>query len=418
MSQPKRLTEVSELRNFASYCFEGQQQSYEELHRRLCEFHIDIDLSRFQTLDPFSDTYIKEQLEFYEELTGKRYGLANEATDVNVEESRYRPYPYGTGSKKAVGAHLAAIGKLIEHMPVDPPAKVLDMGPGWGNTTIALAQTGYQVTALDIERRFIDLINLRAQDAHVDVTAQVGAFDQAHMFGEKFDCALFFESFHHTPYHNELLANLINNCLTLDGRLHFVGEPITDHNPVPWGLRLDPMSVYSICQFGWFELGFSTDYFYEVLRRQGYECDRIQFTELTDANMFTARKQQPRSTYEPGEHFQSRQNEAHWNKPEQEVDFRFTKGFAELRVNPPVGTTRAQLKVSNFSPLDKQVVIKTDIETRDIMLEANGSQDVVIDLTETCETLSIDTDSWSPKELGLSADERELGVAVHRIELS
>ncbi len=417
MSGPRQITDLSEVREFTAYCHEGAE-SYEELHSRLSEFEIAIDLSQFQNLDPFSQTYADRQLEFYERLTGEPYSLENEANEVQVEISRYDPFPFGTKSKAAVGQHMAAVGKLIQEMPVDPPAKVLDMGPGWGNTTIALAQTGYDVTALDIESRFIDLIDLRAQDARVAVNTRVGSFDDAHTLGQRFDCVLFYESFHHSLTHYDLLADLIHNVLTEDGYLYFVAESFDDNYPIPWGLRMDPMSLYSICQFGWFELGFSTDYFHEALHRLGFVYDRNKYSELIDADQFIAYRGQPRSIYEPNEHFKSRDNAAFWQRSEPNSDFRFTKGSAELRLHPPTGTSKANFRISNLSPLDKQVIIKTDIATKGIDLKVGDSQEVVIELTERCETLSIETEPWNPKRLGISADDRELGVAVHRVQLS
>ena len=40
--------------------------------------------------------------------------------------------------------------------------------------------------------------------------------------------------------------------------------------PYPWGLRLDGESIRSISEFGWMELGFSEDYFGELLMRHGF----------------------------------------------------------------------------------------------------------------------------------------------------
>jgi cyclopropane fatty-acyl-phospholipid synthase-like methyltransferase len=41
-------------------------------------------------------------------------------------------------------------------------ASILEFGAGWGNTSIELAKVGYNVTAVDIEANFVELINLRA----------------------------------------------------------------------------------------------------------------------------------------------------------------------------------------------------------------------------------------------------------------
>jgi cyclopropane fatty-acyl-phospholipid synthase-like methyltransferase len=77
-----------------------------------------------------------------------------------------RPFPY-TASCQVAGTHLGAIAFLLRTMQLQPGARVLDVGAGWGNTTLALAQLGFDVAALDIEPRFCELIRERARRAGV-----------------------------------------------------------------------------------------------------------------------------------------------------------------------------------------------------------------------------------------------------------
>lgn len=111
--------------------------------------------------DPFSSEYRAKQFALYERLAGRKYSPNNEKTLFDVEEYAVRPFPYCHGSSETVGNQLMAIGFLIKTMGLPKGARILEFGPGWGNTTIALAKMGYRVMAVDIERNFVDLISAR-----------------------------------------------------------------------------------------------------------------------------------------------------------------------------------------------------------------------------------------------------------------
>jgi hypothetical protein len=54
------------------------------------------------------------------------------------------------------------------------------------------------------------------------------------------------------------------------GKLLLAGEPINDiwkH----WGLRTDPLSVYCIRKFGWFESGWSARFLTACVERCGFK---------------------------------------------------------------------------------------------------------------------------------------------------
>jgi 2-polyprenyl-3-methyl-5-hydroxy-6-metoxy-1,4-benzoquinol methylase len=111
--------------------------------------------------DPSSPDYAAAQLALYEGISGRVYRTANEETVFDVDAALRRPFPY-TSSPAVGGAHLGAIAFLLRSLDLKPGARVLDVGPGWGNTTLALAQFGFDVTALDVEPRFCALIAARA----------------------------------------------------------------------------------------------------------------------------------------------------------------------------------------------------------------------------------------------------------------
>lgn len=219
-----------------------------------------------------SEEYRKNELALYERLAGRPYSTENEHSPIEVEDSVRRPHPYRTGSAEVVGDQLILLGFLMKAIGAGPPARVLELGPGWGNTTLALLQTGYYVTAVEIEPRFAEVIRRRCAE-HAErlevVTADMLTFTSA----RKFDVVLFFESFHHCTDHRLLLRRL-HDVVAEGGRVLFVGEPIMDL-PYPWGLRLDGQSLWSIRQLGWLELGFDREYFMRALRETGWTGRRL-----------------------------------------------------------------------------------------------------------------------------------------------
>jgi len=219
--------------------------------------------------DPLSEEYHAHQMKLYEMIAGREYDLDNEATPFDLEQCVRRPFPYSTGSCRTAGEQLMAVGYLIRLMELKPGARVLEFGPGWGNTTIALAQLGFDVTAVDIDPKFCELIERRAAQVGAAVRTINRDFLWTESAGEQFDVVLFFECFHHASDHLRLLKSL-HRVLKPGGRILLGGEPIEPAFPQPWGLRLDGQSLWSIRKFGWMELGFTEEYFQTALRATGW----------------------------------------------------------------------------------------------------------------------------------------------------
>ena len=64
-----------------------------------------------------------------------------------------------------------------------------------------LARMGYQVTAVDVEKRFIELIQKRAAQKSVEIECIHGDFSFISDTSRKWDTILFFECFHHCFEH-------------------------------------------------------------------------------------------------------------------------------------------------------------------------------------------------------------------------
>src|SRR5205814_1545125 len=100
-------------------------------------FELSLDSS--PPADPWSPAYRDFQMELYRRISGRAsYSVDHERSDFDLASAIREPYPYLTRSTAEVGDHLIAIGYLIRHLGVTPPARIVELGPGWGNTTCAL----------------------------------------------------------------------------------------------------------------------------------------------------------------------------------------------------------------------------------------------------------------------------------------
>ena len=234
--------------------------------------------------DPFSPAYRDAQMALYRAVAGRAYALTNEATPFDVDAAVRRPFPYDTGSGTTAGEHLMGIGFALRAMTLPPGSRVLEFGPGWGNTTLELARLGHHVTCVDIEPRFCELIRRRAAREDLSIEVVNDDFFWAERAGGTFDAVLFFECFHHCADHLRLLRAL-QKVAKPAGRLFFGGEPIVADFPQPWGLRLDGNSLWAIRKNGWLELGFREDYFLDALSHTGWTGLRIDDAADLDAGI-------------------------------------------------------------------------------------------------------------------------------------
>lgn len=219
--------------------------------------------------DPFSPEYRAFQMRVYERVAGKPYALANEATPMDVADAIRRPFPYMTGDPATAGEHLGAVSALLRSLRLRPGARILEFGPGWGNTTLELASLGFDVTAVDVEPKFCDVIRGRAARLELPVRVVNANFFWAEEVAEPFDAAVFFECFHHCDDHMRLLRAL-RRAVKPSGLVYFGAEPILAEYPVPWGVRMDGEALWAMREHGWLELGFRESYFREALLRTGW----------------------------------------------------------------------------------------------------------------------------------------------------
>ena len=250
--------------------------SDDALRRVFSSFRMDI--SRNVPADPFGQAYLDAQMEFYRHLAGKTYVPENEVSFLDAELGARIPFPFCNGNAELAGEHMICLGFLLRNIRVPQGGRIIEFGAGWGNTSIALAQLGYRVTVVDIEKRFCDLISLRAAKLGLDIEVIHGDFFSAETITEPYDAALFYECFHHCSDHVRLLKAL-KSAVKPEGRIYFGAEPVVDDFPIPWGVRTDGESLWAIRSNGWLELGFRTDYFVEVLRRSGWSAKKYTIAD-------------------------------------------------------------------------------------------------------------------------------------------
>lgn len=239
----------------------------------LASFVVVSDIPRPE--DPFSPEYRDWVMTNYEALSGKKYSVANEGSPFDVPSMIRRPFPYMTQNYATVADQMLAWGHIVRTMALPPGASILEFGPGWGSTSVALAAMGYDVTAIEIEPNFCEVIKGRAAPMGVEIKLLCDDFMVVDTIDRQFDALLFFESFHHCADHHRLMAAL-DRVVKPGGKIFFAAEPIWDGFHSPWGVRLDGFSVHCNRKYGWLELGFTETYFHELGARYGWRMTKVE----------------------------------------------------------------------------------------------------------------------------------------------
>lgn len=225
-------------------------------------------------VDPWSAAYKQHWWNIYRHLAGREYAVDNEQYEFDVANHVLQPYPYCTRDPVIVARQLTGIGAIIGALALPPGSSLLEMGAGWGNLSLFLAQMGYAVSVLDINPRYGSLIKQRADALGVSIEFIHAGFDAAPDLGRRFDCVLFFESFHHSYDHLSLLERL-PQVLSENGLLALAGEPMNESLPYDWGINPAGEALWQIRTHGWFELVFRESYLMRTLQHKGYAVRKV-----------------------------------------------------------------------------------------------------------------------------------------------
>jgi 2-polyprenyl-3-methyl-5-hydroxy-6-metoxy-1,4-benzoquinol methylase len=260
-------------------------RSYSENIKGLTEVHLQVEDT--YPNDPHSSQYRDFQLRLYERLAARTYNPAEteRANGLSLREAVDNPFPYSTRDPIAVGTYLMASGHIIQVIGSKPARRILELGAGWGHTTIDMARCGYNVTALDIEPLFTELIKMNAARLNCKIDVHCGTFDEVSKYTACFDVILFFACFHHCFEHAKLIP-MLRTALSPGGRVILCNEPV-GHGvvPYPWGIRLDGHSLWAIRTHGWMELGFHEDYLIDLFAKNGFTLTKHVCQQAGDSGI-------------------------------------------------------------------------------------------------------------------------------------
>jgi SAM-dependent methyltransferase len=366
--------------------------------------------------DPYGAEYRERQFELYRVISGRdSYDIDNEESNFPVDPNR--PFPYYTESPHTVGHHLMALGVIVQTMDLAPKSTILELGAGWGNTTIALARMGYELTAIDIDPNFVGLIGARAEKLSLSIDVRRSGFLDVDQLGRVFDAVLFFESFHHCSDHLSLFSKL-ENVLAPEGRVFFAAEPINDGFPVPWGIRLDGESLWAIRANGWLELGFQESYFIRALLRLGWLVRKHVNPGTHLGVIFEAWRANncyPMSTFSlpPDE-------DATWGVPDSDAGpgQRFSARHSRITLEHGKAYGTVSIAAKNFSPRELPYSVEHGRNRVEGNAKPHSDLTISVPYDPDAAELVIECATWRPSELLGTEDPREIALGISSITLT
>jgi len=361
-----------------------------------------------ETLDPFSDAYVDQQLAVYAELSGRAFDqVANEHSDIDVSTHIVAVNPYNHPSPGGLAVHLQRLSQALQRASPALGSKMLDMGCGWGLSSEIAAYCGLNVTAVDINPDFVRLVETRARRLNLRISAQQGTFD-GFSSPEKFDTVLFYECLHHALRPWTVLSRMAQ-MLSFDGRVVLAGEPINSIWWKHWGLRLDPLSIYCIRKFGWFESGWSADFLKAAIEHAGLSCSLWEApdTGYTVIGNFASQKTLPAVEIARMATMTGWMND---------VDYLTSTGVSTLALELHEDARKVRLDLTVFRPAPlRTVVTANSLEVFNGELSP-GQTVLNVDTNGAASlTLEITTDIWCPNtEIG-NDDNRKIGIHLRAI---
>lgn len=145
-------------------------------------------------------------------------------------------------SDEHCGINLLSIGTIIALLP-NPPARILDLGCGGGWTSVFFALRGYNVVGQDIAPDMIELaIENRMRNGLSPENLDFVCGDyEAIAAADEFDCAVFFDSLHHSD--DEALAIRSAYAALKPSGILVTHEPGLGHST-------NPLSIQAMQEFG------------------------------------------------------------------------------------------------------------------------------------------------------------------------
>lgn len=366
--------------------------------------------------DPFSPDYRQAVLAQYRRIANvDSYDIyTNESAQIQAAPPLDRDqFPFSTNDTKAAGLYLMGVGLVMREMSVPAGSYVIEYGAGWGHLATMLAQTGYDVTCIDAEAAFVDLINARGAQRELQLKAYRGYFGSRPDGDRPVDAVVFMEAFHHSLDHLEVVQN-IHRMLRPGGELILAAEPVYPWQRFAWGVRGDGHSVWAVRKFKWMELGFETQYFIKMLTRCGFSVTRTHLEALGPFGLiYKGRKWDTPASIVPS--LLTDEDAATWLQSPDEKVFKVSTGNSQLTIADLAGYNEVSLALRNLLPMQMRAVVTLGAVAKPIDIAPNSEVIVSLPIRRGCGPLRIMSNSGCPKSLGVNDDERHLGVALREI---
>jgi 2-polyprenyl-3-methyl-5-hydroxy-6-metoxy-1,4-benzoquinol methylase len=408
-------------------CINAQFATEPERMRALCDVYLarPTHLNALTAVDPFDPAYLVAVRGWLAEITGRRdYAPTRDELAPYLEDpakdATVVPSIYSFGDATFVGDMLQSYGAVLKALDVRPGQSVLEYGPGDGQICLNLARMGCRVTAVDIEARYLGMIRSQARALGVTVQTIQAEFGTAEP-GLLYDRILFFESFHHALGHQDLMGRLCSQ-LAADGAIVFAGEPILEATnyyrktlPYAWGPRLDGFSLRAMRRYGWCELGYTREYFVDLMMRSGLLVTfrREPATDRGSAYIATRAGQ----TINLGGPFllEAVDTPDCWHPGEGAMRWTRTP-TAGIPIDRLSGWRQVTLELHNPLPVTKPVDLRLGRACEQFMLQPGEERSVAFPLSGADGPMTLTCPVDRPCDLNAaSTDDRPLGIAVSKL---
>lgn len=222
-------------------------------------------------LDPVSPEYLALQDELYAAIVGNPYQeTTSELTGFDKEAAAAGHLAYPNWAPQELNRHFGAMVRLVDQFDRPGVLRILEAGSGWGFACEYLARLGHRLVGVDVNPDFIDTAHRRSQRQGLGIDYRPGTFDHLPVAPEeRFDVIFTSAALHHSRAPFAAIQGMVRQ-LAPDGQLILASEPFIDAATWPcWGLRTDPLSVYCIASFGWWEAGWTRAFIGTLFSRAG-----------------------------------------------------------------------------------------------------------------------------------------------------
>jgi SAM-dependent methyltransferase len=371
--------------------------------------------------DPFSEDYKIWVLRCWAAICGKPKYSNELEKDPNVQpttDQLKNMFPFSTMDPFFIGQYWIGVYLILQQLVGLPSNEVVEYGIGWGHTTTALLKAGFDVTAIDIEKKWLQLIELRERmdPSKGKLRCFHGEFGKFPDSETKYAAAIFYECFHHSLDHDSVISSIAERLLD-EGIIVFAAETIYSDFPIPWGVRQDGHSVWAIRNFGWMELGFSEDYFILLLRRHGLTLRKAHCKEAGPSGLLYVAQKNASGVAMGRTILHSRESGFYPPEASPDIHTRFTSGNATLYMSDGHASLLS-IELKNWLPCEIKCSITHDnVEVWQKTIAANDVVIASFKITriDSLPYVRIVSDAFVPKDLGINDDQRLLGIAIGRV---